>query len=70
MARKHRGISKETQDLIRLAEQAGATVEKSKNGHFKVYVEGRMVSVIAGTASDWRSIKNTLAALRRAGLDI
>ncbi|ABD58585.1 hypothetical protein PBI_PIPEFISH_88 [Mycobacterium phage Pipefish] len=35
-----------------------------------MYVEGRMVSVIAGTASDWRSVKNTLSALRRAGLDI
>ncbi|ACM42253.1 hypothetical protein ATHENA_91 [Mycobacterium phage Athena] len=54
-----------------MAENAGATVEKSKrNGHYKVYVEGRMIAVIASSASDWRSVKNTIANLRRGGLDI
>ncbi|ACF34048.1 hypothetical protein KAMIYU_89 [Mycobacterium phage Kamiyu] len=64
-------MSKECQDLIAMAENAGATVEKSKrNGHYKVYVEGRMIAVIASSASDWRSVKNTIANLRRGGLDI
>ena len=67
-----RGVHKDLRDLLKRIEAAGGTVEpsRSKTGHWKVYLAGVFVGTLAGTPSDWRSMKNALAQLRRAGLDI
>ena len=35
-------------------------------GHITVTRDGRVVAVFSGTPSDWRSMRNALARLRRA----
>ena len=62
---------KEVGQLIKQIEAAGGIVTKSKrNGHYKVYFEGRLITVLASTASDHRSIKNARSQCRRGGLDV
>jgi hypothetical protein len=57
--------------LIKAMEANGLTVVLSKNGHYKVYRDGAMLAVIPGTTSDWRSIRNSIAQIRKAtGIDL
>jgi len=61
-------MSKDLRKVVKALEAQGFTVEQSRNGHYKVRnAEGVLVCTIAGTPSDGRSWKNSLAALRRAG---
>ncbi|QNL30197.1 hypothetical protein SEA_MARIOKART_70 [Gordonia phage Mariokart] len=63
--------NREVKDLIREIEQAGGEIRRSKrNAHLKVYLNGNLIGTISATPSDWRSIKNSRAQLRRNGLDI
>lgn len=39
----------------------------SKRGHILISNANGLVATFSGTASDWRSLKNGMAALRRAG---
>lgn len=50
------------------AAAAGAQVAKTANGHYKVLANGNLVTVVAGTPSDHRAIKNAKAQLKKAGL--
>jgi hypothetical protein len=52
--------------LVKRIEAAGLTVVLSKNGHWKVFQGGMLVGTLAGSASDHRSIRNSLADIRRA----
>lgn len=55
--------------LVRRLEGLGCKCRQSKrNSHWKVYYNGRMISSIASTPSDPRSMQNTLRDLERAGL--
>jgi len=62
-------MDKDTKRLIKEAERQGFTVQRTKRGHLQFRRDGRVVATAAGTASDHRSWKNTIADLRRAGLE-
>lgn len=58
-------------DLSKLARKNGWTTRLTRKGHTQfVNPEGRVVAVASGSASDHRSIKNTVAHLRAAGLPV
>lgn len=47
----------------------GFNVRTTRRGHLLVEREGVVVAGLAGTPSDHRSIKNSIAQLRRAGFE-
>lgn len=54
--------------VLKALEDQGFVVTRSRNSHWLIHTaEGRMVGVLAGTASDSRSLKNSIAVLKRAG---
>lgn len=59
---------KQVAKLLRRAAAAGAEIEKTNNGHYKVLSSGRVVTVISGTPSDQRAVKNAKSQLKKAGL--
>lgn len=60
-------MDKDLKKVVKALRAQGFDVTVTRKGHLMVTHEGRFVTVFAGTASDWRSIKNALAAARRAG---
>lgn len=58
----------EVAELLDKAAAAGAQVAKTANGHYKVLSNGKTITVVSGTPSDHRAVKNAKAALKRAGL--
>lgn len=60
-------VNKDLKKVIRALESQGFEVTRTKKGHLAVFLDGRYVTTFAGTGSDWRGIKNAIAALRRAG---
>jgi len=69
---KNRGANKEARRLLKAIEDAGGTVEpcRSRDGHWKVYLDGRYIGGLACTPTDHRSTQNDIARLRRNGLRI
>jgi hypothetical protein len=62
-------MDKDTKKLLRQAETHGFVVQRLTNGHYRVSTaSGQFVTVVAGTGSDWRGLRNARAALKRAGL--
>lgn len=59
---------KDTEDLLSCIEAAGGTLKRARSGHWKVYLGPRLVTTIACSSSDVRSIRNARAVLRRAGI--
>lgn len=58
--------SKDVRNLLKDLEAQGWRVEGTSKGHYVAYApDGRGRVVIPGTPSDRRSLRNTLAALRR-----
>lgn len=62
-------MDKDMRKLLKSLVKAGFEVKVTKKGHHAVYLEGRWVTTLSGTPSDHRSIKNGLAALKRAGFE-
>jgi len=61
-------MNKDLRKLLDAVEAQGFTVTRTRKGHYLVRnAEGAAVTTIAGTASDHRSIKNSLSPLKRAG---
>jgi hypothetical protein len=60
-------MDKDTRKVVEALEAQGFEVKVTKKGHLKVTREGVMIAVLAGTASDWRSLRNGLSVLRRHG---
>jgi predicted RNA binding protein YcfA (HicA-like mRNA interferase family) len=60
-------LDKDTRKLIKKLEAQGFEVRTTKNGHHQVYKDGRRVTTLAGTSSDWRGRKNAMAQLKRHG---
>jgi hypothetical protein len=60
-------MDKDTRKLLKEADAQGFEIRTTRNGHAVVYRDGRRITTFAGTASDHRSYRNGLAALRRAG---
>ncbi|UUW88387.1 hypothetical protein [Pimelobacter simplex] len=60
-------VNKDMKKIVKALREQGFDVKATKKGHIAVYRDGRFVAMFAGTASDWRSMKNGLAAVKRAG---
>lgn len=60
-------MDKEMRKLIKALEEHGFTVEISRNGHIKVYRDGKLATVLAETPGDWRSVRNSLRYLKPYG---
>jgi predicted RNA binding protein YcfA (HicA-like mRNA interferase family) len=57
--------------LIKSLEAQGFEVVKSKRrGHFKVYQDGKMVTVFPATTRNRRGMENLRATLRRLGANV
>lgn len=56
-----------TKLITQLSRQEGITVRRTRKNHYRVYRDGLLIAGIPGTPSDWRSLRNTKAQLRRAG---
>jgi len=60
-------------ELVSLLEERGYLVENSGSGHKNVYDRddhSRLIYVLPSSASDYRSLRNGIAALKKAGVDI
>lgn len=60
-------MDKDLKKIVKALEAQGFEVERTKKGRIAVYRDGRFVAMFAGSAGDWRAIKNGLASLKRAG---
>ncbi|WKN47169.1 hypothetical protein [Nocardioides sp. Arc9.136] len=60
-------MDKDMKKVVKALEQQGFEVRTTKKMHIVVYRDGRFVCAFAGTPSDWRGLKNGIAAARRAG---
>ncbi|KLN71406.1 MULTISPECIES: hypothetical protein [Rhodococcus] len=65
--RKNRGGDKDTRAILRALEHAGFLIRYSRSGHPRIYKAGHLITTFPGTASDYRSRRNSLAHLKRAG---
>lgn len=54
--------------LLREAEKQGCRVQQGGNNHWKIYAPNGTIIVTGSTPSDHRSVLNTRARLRRAGV--
>ncbi|QHO90281.1 hypothetical protein CWT12_01520 [Actinomyces sp. 432] len=62
-------MDKDLKKILKAAEKDGYDIRTTKRGHIVVSRDGRRVTTFAGTASDRRSLRNGLAALRRDGFE-
>ena len=60
--------SREARALVEEAERQGFRIKAVTHGWLCFPANGQAAVFVAGTASDHRSIKNSIAALRRQGL--
>lgn len=60
-------MHKDLRKMVKALEKQGFTVRQTKNNHYNVTRDGAYIVTLPGTPSDWRSMKNALAALRRGG---
>lgn len=63
MSRNH-----DVDDLIEQARTLGAIVRRTAKGHWKIVVPGGGIVVCPGSPSCSRSVRDTRAQLRRAGM--
>jgi hypothetical protein len=63
-------LRRRTDDVLRRVEKLGYEVRRNGSGHVKVYDGDRLLVSMASTPSDHRSVRNTIATLRRAGIDV
>ena len=59
--------NKDVDQLVKAATKQGFTVQRSRKGHPMFYKDGKLAATCSGTPSDFRSLRNTIADLRRAG---
>jgi hypothetical protein len=70
VSNKQRAGSKELRALLRAIEAAGGRTELGGQGHWKIYIGARFITTVSNSTSDWRSRRNAVMQLRRAGLDV
>ena len=63
-------MSHDTSKLLRQAKKLGAVVTRCRSGHFLITTPNGARVIASATPSDRRSLLNTRAQLRRAGLNI
>lgn len=62
-------VHRELKPLVKAAEKQGWTLGYTRRGHLKIVPPAGGAPIYASsTPSDWRSVKNTAAMLRRAGV--
>lgn len=62
-------MDKDLKKIIKALREQGFEIEVTKNQHVMVFRDGRLVVTFSGTASDWRSVRNSIAIARRAGFE-
>lgn len=60
-------MDKDMRKLVKALEAQGFDVKVTAKQHVIVSRDGELIATFSGTASDWRSIRNGLAPLKRAG---
>lgn len=60
-------MDKDLKKVVEALEAQGFVVERTRRGHLAVYYGGQHVTTFSGTASDWRSMRNGIAAAKRFG---
>lgn len=60
-------MDKDLRPIVKALKAQGFDVEVTSRGHVVVTRDGELIATFSGTASDWRSIRNGLAPLKRAG---
>jgi hypothetical protein len=60
-------MRKELRKLIKALEDQGFDITVTTKQHYMVWLDGEFVTTLPGTPSDWRSLKNSIAAARRFG---
>lgn len=70
MIQSHHEMSPPFRDLAAVALEQGWRIERCKNHYQWKAPDGVGIVTTAGTASDWRAVRNTAARLRRFGLKI
>lgn len=60
-------MDKDLKKIVKTLRAADYEVTRTRRGHVRVARDGRPVTTFSGTAGDHRSIRNSLAALRRDG---
>jgi len=60
-------MDKDLRKIIEALEAQGFEIEVTTKQHVMVYMKGALVVTFAGTASDWRAMKNGIAKARRHG---
>jgi hypothetical protein len=61
-SKRRTGCSRETRRLIDALTAAGADVRPTNNCHYKVYFHGTLVTILAGTPSEYRGLKNDITS--------
>ena len=60
-------MNKDMKALVSALEDQGFVLKSTKKGHLMVYLDGRLVTTMAGNPGDSRSGLNALAYLKKAG---
>lgn len=60
-------MKKEMRQIAKALEEQGFEVSVTKKGHVLVTRDGEFVAMFSGSPSDWRSMRNGIAAARRSG---
>lgn len=61
-------MNRDIRELLQVCEDQGFHVRTTKGGHYLVTSPDReAVTTVPSTPSDWRSLRNCVAALRRYG---
>lgn len=60
-------MDKDMRKLVKALEAEGFVVSLTSKGRLRVTRNGIVIAILAGNASDWRSLRNGLAPLRRIG---
>ena len=60
-------MDKDLRKIVKALEAQGFEVTVTTRGHLMVERDGEVIATLAGSTGDWRSIRNGLAPLKRAG---
>lgn len=60
-------MDKDLRKIVKALEEQGFEVATTSKGHLMVLRNGEVIATFSGTPSDWRSIRNSLSRLKRAG---
>lgn len=63
-------IGNQTKDLLKTLEEQGCEIVHTKKNHYKIFFNGQWITTLPGTPSDWRSLRNCIAPIKRAGLHV